>query len=210
MAGQRITWSSGQRYLNMNTGYCSGGWNAYYFSSGAWWKGIATAKHCGGLARLDLYSPLINSPSDISAIVRSLASGSLQDIQFMSFDGQRYNNLGTRFNDGANKGGAVLRGAMYPSTGSWVCKVGRATGRTCGYVMYSTFRNSEGTFYKASTFSSSASKPLSKSSDSGGVVFSGNLMVGVVYGGDSSGSLYFSPSFMWKSYLPNLRIYCSC
>lgn len=205
----QITWSGGSK-LNSKVGICTAGFGAIYLEGTSRIKGMTTAKHCGYTNQLDLYSVSAFQPSAFTANVERYVATVLQDLQFAKFVDQNNNFSSSLFNDGASKGGQVVRGGIYARTGTFLCKYGRSTGRTCGYVEFSTYRNGDGTFFKVSSKNASAQKPLAKGGDSGGPVFLGNLMAGQVYGVGPDGSMYFSPSSQWKALMPNLRFYCGC
>lgn len=205
-----ISWGGGS-YLNLRTRNCTSGFTALHRTSTAVLKGIVTADHCGtGDGYLDVYNTTYSAPSALSARVQTHDRSFYQDFQFMRFVNQSDNQIRNTFWDGLTRGGVVIRGGAYAGTWSFVCKYGRSTGRTCGYVAFRTFRTQSGTYYQVYNRNASGTRPLAKSGDSGGPVFMGNMIIGIVHGGDSAGNMYISPATLWKRQLPNVFIYCTC
>lgn len=77
--------------------------------------------------------------------------------------------------------------------GTFVCKYGRTTGRTCGNVDKYEYYSSGYYGYFPRVNRPSDAAPLNDSGDSGGPVYSGSLAVGWVHGKDSSGNMYYTP-----------------
>lgn len=205
-----ISWGGGT-YLNMRTKNCTAGFTALHRTSSAVVKGVISADHCGTTdGYVDTYNTVYSAPSALSARVITHDRSFYQDFQFLRFVNQSDNQIRNTFWDGVTRGGVVIRGGAYAGTWSYVCKWGRSTGRTCGYVAYSTYRTQTGTYYQVYNRNASGAQPLARSGDSGGPVFMGNMIIGIVYGGDSAGNMYISPATFWKRNLPNVFVYCTC
>lgn len=202
-----ISWGGGA-YLAVSGKLCTSGFTAVYTVGSYVLKGFVTAEHCGRSGYIDAY-PTAGSPSAYSARVYTPtdAFSFRQDFQFMRFQDQSNNQIRSSFFDGVTNGGVRVRGGIYPGTYTFLCKFGRITKRTCGYVAFSTYRTTSGTYFKLFSFRSSPSNPLAAQGDSGGPVFSGNMIAGIVTGVDSAGDMYFSPAVFFRGLLPNMRLF---
>lgn len=88
---------------------------------------------------------------------------------------------------------AVLRitGSQSDYAGLFVCKLGRTTRKTCGYVDPYQYSDSYGDFPRVN--SNSYYPKLNDSGDSGAPVYTGSLSVGWVHGKDAAGNMYYTP-----------------
>lgn len=101
-----------------------------------------------------------------------------------------------------------VTGGHEDAPGTFVCKWGRTTSATCGYIDAGEYYDSPyGYFRKVST---SSSYPIMNSfGDSGGPVHVGNLAVGTVHGKDSADNLYFGPLWRWDAGNIGFQVACS-
>ena len=88
---------------------------------------------------------------------------------------------------------AVLRitGSQSDYAGLFVCKLGRTTRKTCGYVDPYQYTDSYGDFPRVNA--NSSWPKLNEFGDSGAPVYTGSLSVGWVHGKDAAGNMYYTP-----------------
>ncbi|HEX9983888.1 MAG TPA: PKD domain-containing protein [Thermoanaerobaculia bacterium] len=162
-------------------GYCTGGFtvrNIYSYQ-----VGISTAGHCGNYQTFQgLPLPFANEVFYDSA-----------DVQWHT--ACPYTEVTNEFNSGFGYRGCIgTRGRADQSTGSYVCKWGTTTGRTCGYIQSKSARpsyvpNADDTYVRVNGYGATLSAP----GDSGGPWFLENIAYGINSGAYSDGDALYMP-----------------
>jgi streptogrisin C len=162
-------------------GYCTGGFTVRHIYSG--WVGISTAAHCGNVQSFQgVALPFVNEAFYDSA-----------DVQWHSACG--YMDVSPEFNSGLGYRTCVgARGRADQTVGTYVCKWGTTTGRTCGYIQSrhaepSYVPNSDDTFVRVNGYGAILSAP----GDSGGPWFLENIAYGINSGAYSDGDAIYMP-----------------
>lgn len=181
----------GGRAYNANAGIatCSTGFTVIERATGT--RGVTTAGHCDNTGR---FSANLNSTYATSAVNLSFrrewrtaaSNGDGLDIQWHVASSPHV--FPPIFWNGSSY--VQVTGAEWGSTGSYVCKFGRRTGYTCGFVDAAEFY-SRPYGYMARVNRSAAYPIVNDEGDSGGPVFRGSLAVGTVHGKDGNGNMYF-------------------
>lgn len=83
-----------------------------------------------------------------------------------------------------------LTGVVAPYAGQFVCKYGRSTFKSCGFVDAAQYYDNYGAFYKVGV--SETYTKQSSEGDSGGPVYQNTAAVGIVHGRDAQYNLYFA------------------
>jgi len=162
-------------------GYCTGGFTVRHIYSN--YVGISTAAHCGN------YQTFQGLPLPFAAEV-FYDSG---DVQWHTACG--YTDVTNEFNSGLGYRAVVgTRGRADQTVGSYVCKWGTTTGRTCGYIQSrhaepSYVPNSDDTFVRVNGYGAVLSAP----GDSGGPWFLENVAYGINSGSYSDGDAIYMP-----------------
>jgi PKD repeat protein len=161
-------------------GYCSAGFTVrdYYGQ-----VGISTAAHCGNYQQFQgLALPFVYEVYYDSA-----------DVQWHS--ACPYTEVTNEFNSGLGYRACVgARGRADQSTGSYVCKWGTVTGRTCGYIQTKNYDPSyvpagDDTFVRVNGYGANLVSP----GDSGGPWFLENIAYGITSGRISDGDAIYMP-----------------
>jgi PKD repeat protein len=161
-------------------GYCSAGFTVrdHYGQ-----VGISTAGHCGNDQQFQgLALPFVNESF--------YSSG---DVQWHSACPQT--EVTNEFNSGIGYRACIgTRGRADQSTGSYVCKWGTVTGRTCGYIQSKSYDPSympgdSDTFVRVNGYGAN----LVSAGDSGGPWFLENIAYGITSGRISDGDAIYMP-----------------
>ena len=162
-------------------GYCTGGFTVRHNYSGQ--VGISTAAHCGNYQTFQgLALPFAGEAFYDSA-----------DVQWHT--ACPYTEVTNEFNSGLGYRATVgIRGRADQTTGTYVCKWGTTTGRTCGYIQSrhaepSYVPNSDDTFVRVNGYGAVLSAP----GDSGGPWFLENIAYGINSGAYSDGDAIYMP-----------------
>lgn len=161
-------------------GYCTGGFTVrdYYGN-----VGISTAGHCGNYQQF-----------------QGLALPFMYEVYYDSADVQWHNacpqtEVTNEFNSGLGYRACIgTRGRSDQSTGSYVCKWGTTTGRTCGYIQSKSYDPSyvpggDDTYVRVNGYGATLAGP----GDSGGPWFLENIAYGITSGGISDGDAIYMP-----------------
>jgi PKD repeat protein len=162
-------------------GMCTGGFTVRHNYS--YQVGITTAAHCGNYQTFQGY-PL---PFAAEAFYDSA------DVQWHT--ACPYTEVTNEFNSGIGYRACVgTRGRADQTVGTYVCKWGTTTGRTCGYITSrhaepSYVPNSDDTFVRVEGYGATLSAP----GDSGGPWFLENIAYGINSGAYSDGDAIYMP-----------------
>lgn len=194
------TYWAGGDYLDTPTEACTMGFMAATYTSGTYHTGVTTAYHCYGYSGVKIYVypwGTYSSPSPYYANmgITWFPYTTAQDIAFFEFSNHTTGKAKDCFFDGTSC--VKLSGTQYDFAGLYVCKYGRTSGKTCGYVNASKTTDSYGTFSKADV--STAYPKMSIEGDSGGPVYNSGLAIGIVHGRDSAYNLYYSAVTTWSA-----------
>lgn len=162
-------------------GFCTGGFTVRQNSTGR--VGISTAAHC-----------------DNYWAYQGIAYPFAGEVYYDSADVQwhtscPYSEVTNEFNSGLGYRACVgTRGRADQATGSYVCKWGTRTGRTCGYIQSKSVRpsyvpNADDTFVRVNGYGAILSAP----GDSGGPWFLENIAYGINSGAFSDGDAIYMP-----------------
>jgi hypothetical protein len=162
-------------------GYCTGGFTVrdYYYGR----VGISTAGHCGDYQTF-----------------QGLALPFVSEVYYDSGDVQwhsacPYTEVTNEFNSGIGYRACIgTRGRADQAIGSYVCKWGTTTGRTCGYIQTKNYDPSyvpagDDTFVRVNGYGATLAAP----GDSGGPWFVENIAYGITSGGISDGDAIYMP-----------------
>jgi PKD repeat protein len=162
-------------------GYCTGGFTVRHLYSN--YVGISTAAHCGN------YQQFQGLPLPFAAE----AFYDSADVQWHTACG--YTDVTNEFNSGLGYRACVgTRGRADQVNGTYVCKWGTTTGRTCGYITSrhaepSYVPSSDDTFIRVEGYGAVLSAP----GDSGGPWFVENIAYGINSGAYSDGDAIYMP-----------------
>jgi streptogrisin C len=162
-------------------GFCTGGFTVRHNYSGQ--VGISTAAHCDNYFQIQG----IALPFAAEAFYDSA------DVQWHTTC--PYAEVTNEFNSGLGYRACVgTRGRADQTVGSYVCKWGTRTGRTCGYIQSrhaepSYVPNSDDTFVRVNGYGAILSAP----GDSGGPWFLENIAYGINSGAYSDGDAIYMP-----------------
>lgn len=168
-------------------GYCSGGFTVRSTSSPGV-VGISTAGHCGNV---QLFQGM--ALPFVAEFFYDRA-----DVQWHSACG--YTDVSNEFNSGLGYRACTgIRLRSQQAIGTYVCKKGNATGRTCGYIQSKTYNpsyipgNGEDSFIRVNGYGATLSAP----GDSGAPWFVDNLAYGIHSGGISDGdAIYMAVDYL--------------
>jgi streptogrisin C len=168
-------------------GYCTGGFTVRSTDSTV--LGITTAGHCGNT---QLFQGMA-----LPFVAEVFYDAG--DVQWHSACG--YTDVSNEFNSGLGYRACVgQRLRSQQSIGTYVCKFGNATGRTCGYIQSKTYNpsyipgNGEDSYIRVNGYGATLSAP----GDSGAPWFFDNLAYGINSGSISDGDAIY----MAVDYLP--------
>lgn len=162
-------------------GYCTGGFTVRHNYS--YDVGISTAAHCGNYQQF-----------------QGLALPFAAEVFYDSADVQwhtacPYTEVTNEFNSGLGYRACIgTRGRADQTIGSYVCKWGTTTGRTCGYIQTKNYSpsyvpNVDDTFVRVNGYGATLGAP----GDSGGPWFVENIAYGIHSGGISDGDAIYMP-----------------
>ncbi|MDR2896327.1 MAG: S1 family peptidase [Propionibacteriaceae bacterium] len=166
---------------------CTAAFPGSYNLAGRDYRGFFTAAHCG--TQLSYFYGVAASGAGRSAAYRAMTYNANADIAFHSvtggdIGGSRFYGSSASVTTGMGPGASAAPGAT-------VCKRGRDSGYSCGKVESTMYRPTYPDACKGLACNASFVKVLvgGTSGDSGGPVWTGvNLPVGIIKGGDDSGS----------------------
>lgn len=198
--GIEPTWGGGNSYNGVHLGCTTG----FAVRNASLRNGITTAAHCENIAKWDITRAYTGLSGDTLYFLNEWAGSGANglDIQW-SFDSD------THFEPYINIGSANLNitGGQSDYAGLYVCKYGRKTRRTCGYV--DPYQYTNPTYGDMPRVNSNSTYPkMNDLGDSGGPVYTGSLAVGNVHGKDAAGNMYYTAL---RSWVPNgLPIQATC
>ncbi|MEM9598674.1 MAG: trypsin-like serine protease [Acidobacteriota bacterium] len=178
--------------LSMST--CTSGFTVRHNYSGQ--LGVATAAHCGNTQRI----------GGIVQPFRFEDQSGNQDVQWHS--AACGCNVTNQFDSGIGMRAVTgTRTRNSQAIGSWVCKNGRTTGRTCGdidsrWIRPSYVNSASSTFIRVDGNGGNLSDP----GDSGGPWFVENLAYGIHSGGYDTGSNAGDSIYMAINYISSLAV----
>ncbi|HSK77406.1 MAG TPA: PKD domain-containing protein, partial [Thermoanaerobaculia bacterium] len=163
-----------------NQGYCSGGFTVRSTDSTV--LGISTAGHCENVQLFqNMALPFVAEFFYDAA-----------DVQWHSACG--YTDVSNEFNSGLGYRACTgTRTRSQQAIGTYICKNGNATGRTCGYIQSKTYNpsyipgNGEDSFIRVNGYGAILSAP----GDSGSPWFVENLAYGIMSGRISDGDAIY-------------------
>lgn len=154
-------------------------------------KGVLTAAHCGNTQRFDgTVLPFVSERRSGSADIQWHTIGSLTPR----------NRVRTCTLFGFSCGSREITGTVTRTSqtvGTYVCKYGKTTGKTCGYITTNSYRSAavpsaNATFVRVSK----AGTDLSSGGDSGGPWYSGNNAYGTHVSGIGDDSVYMPINYI--------------
>lgn len=197
-----INWAGGS-YINGQSGNtlegCTAGFTVvdYDLTTPQYpFYGFVSAGHCIiANMKVDAY-PNTTYPTS-SAVSASLTSpfGILNDAAFFQFSNQSTNHPRSGFWDGSQY--TDLTGITEDYHGEFLCKYGRTSGKTCGFVEDVKTTDAYGTFSKV--LATPAYPKQSVEGDSGGPVFITSSAAGIVHGRSANYDLYYSAATTWRA-----------
>lgn len=167
--------------------------------------GPSTAGHCGNTGRFNKNPSSTYSSGGVSLSFRQQWTSNDLDLQWHTFSYSTHSASPMYFN---GAGGVYVSGGANAAPGDWLCKYGRTTGQTCGYVDAYEYSDAYGWFSRVNR--NTTYPKINDYGDSGGPVYSGSLAAGWVHGKDSSGNMYFTHLQSIVSNNLPIRVLCSC
>jgi hypothetical protein len=195
----------GGRAYNASTGLgCTTGFTV--LRSADQIRGVSTAGHCDNTGKFSTSNTSTYSSSgQIALTFRQQWISNNLDIQWHTA------GTGNVFPPIFWNGTSTMQvtGGQDDIPGTYLCKFGRTTLQTCGYVdVYEYYNGPYGYF---SRVNKNATYPvMNDSGDSGGPVYSGSLAAGTVHGKDSSGNMYFMPLRRFVENNIGIIVLCVC
>jgi len=148
-------------------------------------KGIITAAHCSNS----------QSYNGTSLPFKASAYGGSYDVQWHTAPGFTVRNLA--YDGSSNRYVYSTMHRNNQALNSWVCKHGKTTGYTCGFITNKNFRPGDPSSWSATfILVHRDGVDLSSTGDSGGPWFSGNIAYGVHTGGTGNDAYYMAVNYV--------------
>ena len=178
---------------NTTAANCTTGFSV--IQAGSAQRGTTAAGHCDNSLKVsDNYLSTYSSSGQASTTyqLQWIVPTSLDygiDLQWHTVSSSTYTPIPQFWNGSSWVG---VTGGKDDLAGEYVCKFGRTTSQTCGYI--DSYEYYDTTFKGYFPRVNRGSGPqLNIEGDSGGPVYQGSLAVGFVHGRDSSYNMYYTP-----------------